>query len=478
MAFIVETGTEADDVLTGVDGNDYAFEGRGGNDTLIGANGNDSFNGGAGADTMSGGAGDDSFNYVAGDNPLIDTLDGGDGFDNIRFMSKAGERIDLALTDAMRLNIEQVTGMHGNEVFYGSNLTSGITLNGEGGNDYVEGGQGNDILLGGSGNDLLIGNDGWDRMNGGDGNDHFYYRQGSSNVGDVINGGAGRDIVTFDSAAGANASVRVKASTFQGIEEIDGGLGNDAIDATGLFNDILIIGDAGNDTLSSGAGNDHLVGGEGNDVLVGNVGNDALEGGAGADTLIGGDGNDNFVYRAGESAAEDKIDGGAGVDTLFFASETGSNLSVLLEDSMLTNIEQVSGMSGNDTFNAWPLSNGITMRGEGGDDYLAGGAGNDTLLGGIGNDRLVGRAGTDTMVGGDGSDTFIFNNAGGTWIVEDFTQGIDHIWIDTLEHRDFAYLMEHAVEVDGSTYIEMDGSSMLIKNVGLADLQASDFFFQ
>jgi len=32
--------------------------------------------------------------------------------------------------------------------------------------------------------------------------------------------------------------------------------------------------------------------------------------------------------------------------------------------------------------------------------------------------------------------------------------------------------------VSEDTQITMDGSTMIIKNVGVADLQASDFFFQ
>jgi Ca2+-binding RTX toxin-like protein len=478
MAFIMQTGTEADDVMVGVDGNDYSFAGEGGDDTLTGANGNDAFLGGAGADTMSGGAGDDRFNYTGSDTPLDDVLDGGDGFDNIHFLSNAGEARALFLNDAMRLNIEQVTGSDGNEFFYGSGLSGAITLSGGAGNDYLEGGAGSDILVGGADADVLVGNGGGDSLFGGDGNDRVIYRAGQTNAGDFVDGGEGWDTASFESTAGSSASVVVEQASFQGMEQLDGGDGDDALDATGMLSDIAIGGGAGNDSISAGAGNDNLSGGDGDDALVGNVGNDTLDGGAGADLLYGGDGNDMFMYWNGDVPTGDTVDGGTGVDTMFFATQAGSNLSVLLDDALLNNIEQVSGMDGNDNFNGWALTNGVTLSGQGGNDYLSGGAGNDLIFGGAGSDFLRGLGGADTLVGGDADDIFIFNDAGGTWTVADFTQGLDHIWIDTFVPRDFAYVLEHAVEVEGSTHITMDGSTMIIKNVGVADLQESDFFFQ
>lgn len=47
----------------------------------------------------------------------------------------------------------------------------------------------------------------------------------------------------------------------------------------------LILGTAGNDSLSGGAGDDCLVGGAGNDALRGNAGFDVCLGGAGVDSL-------------------------------------------------------------------------------------------------------------------------------------------------------------------------------------------------
>lgn len=49
----------------------------------------------------------------------------------------------------------------------------------------------------------------------------------------------------------------------------------------------------------------------------------------------------------------------------------------------------------------------VTLRGEGGNDRLAGGAGADKLLGGPGNDALFGRGGNDWLLGGPGNDHLV-----------------------------------------------------------------------
>jgi len=51
-----------------------------------------------------------------------------------------------------------------------------------------------------------------------------------------------------------------------------------------------------------------------------------------------------------------------------------------------------------------------------------------------------------TEMGTDADDVFLFNDAGGTRAVADFTQGVDHIWIDSMVSHDFAYVMDHAVQ--------------------------------
>lgn len=76
----------------------------------------------------------------------------------------------------------------------------------------------------------------------------------------------------------------------------------------------LLIGEGGNDTL---------IGGKGDDVLLGGAGNDSLEGGPGADTLIGGTGLDTYLWRLGETPADDTIIDEDGQGRFAFTDSTG-----------------------------------------------------------------------------------------------------------------------------------------------------------
>lgn len=352
MSNITWMGTDGDDALVGEYGNSYSFHGFGGNDTLVGADGNDTFDGGEGADTMSGGGGDDMFMYWGSDTPAGDTLDGGAGFDNIVLHTSSGQSLSLAVTDEMRTNIEQVTGLDGDEYLDGSSLSGGITLDGERGNDTLRGGHGDDILTGGSGDDMLSG-------------------------------------------------------------------------------------------------------GPGNDIL------------------LGGDGDDIFAYWGSDTPAGDMLDGGDGFDDIVLHTPAGQNLALLLTDEIRANVEQVTGLDGNEYLDGRDLTSGITLDGEGGSDYLVGGHGDDILVGGDGHDFLKGSGGYDIMIGGAGDDIFVMGGGGGTWVVTDFTQGLDHIQLD----GDFEFVMQHAQQVGEDTQITIDGSVMILQHTALSTLTASDFFF-
>jgi Ca2+-binding RTX toxin-like protein len=129
---------------------------------------------------------------------------------------------------------------------------------------------------------------------------------------------------------------------------VRGGGGNDVVNLDAQLLVSVLVGGAGDDTLTGGSGSDLLLGGTGNDTLDGNNGSDELNGGAGDDTLNGGNGDD--LLRGG--AGNDVLFGGNGIDSLF-------------------------GEKGDDTLN-----------GENGDDLLDGGDDFDFLFGGKGNDGL------------------------------------------------------------------------------------------
>ncbi|MEM8838405.1 MAG: hypothetical protein AAGE89_09955, partial [Pseudomonadota bacterium] len=378
---------QAESSIERVDGGD-------GNDTIDGSdttegfnqsgnNGNDTLIGGTGADTQRGGNGDDS-------------LTGGDGNDNQR-------------------------GGSGND-----------TLDGNAGDDVLQGEDGNDILNGGDGNDRLTGGEGADELRGGAGDDILYVDGNDT----VIDGGEGFDRAIIRGTLGVTID---QAAT--SIERVDGGDGNDTIDASGLQDGVFQSGNDGNDTLIGGAGADTQRGGEGDDSLTGGDGNDNQRGGSGNDTINGDAGDDvligeggNDILNGGEGNdrldggdGADELRGGAGNDTFYVdAADTvidggdGDDRVVVFRtsddffiDQAATSIERVDGGDGNDTIDASGLLEGALQFGRAGNDLLIGGSGddaqnggegNDTLIGGDGNDDQRSGAGNDVINGGDGDD--------------------------------------------------------------------------
>jgi Ca2+-binding RTX toxin-like protein len=214
-------------------------------------------------------------------------------------------------------------------------------LNGGDQSDQLYGGDGADTLTGNAGNDLLDGGNGNDLLTGGAGNDTYVFRTGSG--ADVINANdttAGRiDTLVLEGLnpvdirlektssdlsfviKSTGESVRVQyffsgsAYQLQAVQfadgtvwnqstllaqpiQISGTTGNDALTGrTGGLN--VLVGYAGNDTLTGAELADQFLGGDGTDTLTGNAGNDTLDGGAGTDSLVGGTGNDTYQFGLG-----------------------------------------------------------------------------------------------------------------------------------------------------------------------------------
>jgi hypothetical protein len=162
------------------------------------------------------------------------------------------KRIDIACgegNDTVYLNSQMVAGQQA--------IVKPTYIWGEGGDDWVEGGQGNDSVDAGTGEDVVFGHGGNDVL----------YAEGAKLF---LYGGDGND--------------RIEA---EGTEMVlDGGAGLDRIRAFGDGSS-WIDGGIGNDTLTGGEGPDVMTGGVGNDSLLGNGGADDLDGGAGLDILWG-----------------------------------------------------------------------------------------------------------------------------------------------------------------------------------------------
>lgn len=239
-------------------------------------------------DRIIGSDANESFILMAG----TDVLNGGDGFDRVRYdrFGVDGITVDLdaeiatgfwrgeAFSHTLR-NIEHVRGSNGNDNILGSD-TQDDRLEGRNGDDVIEGGFGNDTLLGGNGNDRLWGDRGNDLLQGEAGNDKLWGEWGR----DRLEGGDGRD------------------------------------------------------RLSGGDGNDRLLGGKGNDKLIGGAGNDKMTGGGGVDTFVFGDGADKVTdFNAANN--REKIDLRGVSSITDFSDLTTSHLTEVNGHAVITDAD-------------------------------------------------------------------------------------------------------------------------------------------
>ena len=207
-------------IVTGVDGVGDQLRGNNAANTITGTaagdviltyDGNDTLRGGLGADTLIGGNGIDTASYDD---------DFGAVFVNLTLGAGSG---NAAQGDTYS-SIENVIGSVFND-----------TLIGDAGINRLDGGGGNDVLIGALGPDVLVGGAGIDTASYGD-------NQGSVFVNLTLGRG-------YNNAA--------EGDTYEGIENVLGG----------LFNDVLIGDDQAN-RLDGAMGADLLIGAGGADTFV------------------------------------------------------------------------------------------------------------------------------------------------------------------------------------------------------------------
>ena len=362
-------GTNWDDQLTG-DNNANNLTGGLGNDILRGNGGADNISGGDGDDEIyddlngatiiDAGAGDDKVHLSASDGSM-DTITGGAGIDTLIWRDGRSISIDMSSGSTDLVGATAQTKLNAFENFT------------------------NEATFANSSN----GWSSWVRV---------------SNVDNVITGHATRvDIVDFStSTAAVYANIGTSSFTATGVAGIDtttqtvaaqvarGGSGNDTLlnidSLIGSSSNDVLVGNSGVNWLNGGAGNDRLYGLEGNDALEGGTGNDYLEAGDGNDSLLGGDGNDTLLGGADNDtldggAGADTINGGSGNDTVTYASSSAVNITFSnantatgaggqAQGDQLSNIENIIGSAGNDSFalvaNALPTT-------------INGGDGSDTI---------------------------------------------------------------------------------------------------
>ena len=256
---------------------------------------------------------------------------------------------------------------------------------------------------------------------------------------------------------------------------------------TSVASNLLLYGDAGDDTLSGRRGNDILIGGQGDDALYGSTGDDiyVFSKGDGVDYISDSGGIDTIQFCKGirpgdvsikrvargdyynlELSIKDSTDrivvedyfghyyySGFSetpqkkIDRVVFADGT-----VWTQDTIYQRMHDITGTNDKDDIYAYDdgdvMYHGLAgddtlyggkgddklygddgddvLAGRDGDDLLDGGTGNDYLLGDAGNDVLIGGEGNDEIKGGTGNDTYIFNRGDGVDTIEE-TDGFDKI---------------------------------------------------
>ena len=279
--------------ITGLEDSNDVINGQGGNDKIDGLSGNDLLRGGAGDDTLIGGAGND-------------TLIGGTGNDSL-----AGNNLLSGGYDNDYLSISGYESFSYPDYDYNSRSSGKNTLNGGAGDDNLSasGSTGNNLLSGDDGNDNLSisgyyngGNYGADdsrssgknTLNGGAGKDTL--SAGGSTGDNLLSGGDGNDYLSIsgyysyipsDPYSPRDVSITYESRS-SGKNTLNGGTGDDNLDASNSKGDNLLDGGAGNDYISASSafGKNTIYGGSGNDTLIGGFGNDTLYGGTGTDTFV------------------------------------------------------------------------------------------------------------------------------------------------------------------------------------------------
>ncbi|WP_138498755.1 beta strand repeat-containing protein [Nostoc sp. PA-18-2419] len=367
---------DLDNNITALDSSDDVVNGQGGNDKIDGKSGDDLLRGGAGNDTLIGGLGNDTLIDDTGNNSLV----GGIGDDT--------------------LNVDSSTGKN--------------TLDGGAGNDtlYARASKGNNLLSGGDGNDVLnaselptiynfIGSSGKNTLDGGAGDDTLRAESPESNS--LLSGEDGNDYLSTSGYDGYRVDYYFSSS---GNNTLNGGIGDDTLNAGISTGNNLLFGGDGNDDLSiSGfvtgtSSGDYYNPSSGNNTLNGGTGDDTLraEISTGNNLLSGGDGNDSLYLSTSSPdtvrsyLVTQTVDGGKGDDLLRvdYSDATGGITTTF---NTTTNIGSMTAGKYRVSYqNIERLNISDTAY----DDNIVGSNGNDTLS--------VGSGGKDTIDGGKGDD--------------------------------------------------------------------------
>ena len=259
----------------------------------------------------------------------------------------------------------------------------------------------------------------------------------------TVTGSSGDDTLLLDFTNGLFALGTTSAASSGIAIDLGGGAGDKlAIKGTSAADNfnfgaaaILLNTDANKDITYTNVESFVVSLGDGDDVYTSAGGGAAGAAFGQAISVFGGPGNDVFNQGSAATVSE-TISGGSGIDTVSYASRSasvtvtigaGANDGAAAEnDDVMSDVEVVTGGTGDDTLTA-DATLPATLNGGPGNDTLIGGSGNDTLNGGAGNDILRGMAGNDVMNGDDGNDTFDEGSASNGSDVMNGGAGIDTV---------------------------------------------------
>jgi serralysin len=299
--------------------------GTAGNDTLIGSNFNENFLGSTGTDFMTGNGGNDVYELDVATDQTVEAVGG--GTDTVR----------SSITHGLRANIENLV------------LTGTANING-GGNILAN------QIDGNSGNNTLNGFENADTMRGREGNDIYHV----DNIGDTVieaaNEGTDAVVSSVDFTLGANVeNLNLTGAALNGtgnglVNQIFGNVNDNRLDGQGgndrltgaAGNDTYVIDSTGDlifETIAGAAGGTDTVESSVNHTLGNNVENLTLTGGGALngtgnalDNVISGGGGVNFLD--GKLGA-DLLTGNGGIDQFVFSTALGAgNIDTITDFSV------------------------------------------------------------------------------------------------------------------------------------------------
>lgn len=383
----------------------------------------------------------------------------------------------------------------GNDTLNGS--ANGDFLVGGAGDDQINTGLGNNSVIGGAGNDTITALGGNDSLAAGDGNDTITTGAGNDTVDagagddtvvvagnfditatklDSVDGGTGRDTVSFTRADVNTASVAgttlATLLNFEVLAVSTATNGGDTVTASvfgaGIDQVNLQGGTAGNTTVNLGAGTRTVgVSAAGVNNQLGGVLTLKSSGTATTDSVtllnatttgaatntfnnqdVATSGFETVAINTGTTTAAQQqtigtlsLNGNSTTGALTVNVSGGNGLSINQLSSNSSGLLTInaSGLTGTAATSGLTLANAplftgalgtlsvvgsgaadtviaanvaSTVDGAGGNDAIFGGTAADSLIGGAGEDGITGSGGNDTIVGGDGNDAINVTAAG------------------------------------------------------------------